>query len=82
MTPITRYKQDLTRTDFNYDPAQEEAVEALQDLFDHLVASQADKSSSGLLGRFLKKKAPTVEQGLYFWGGVGRGEDLFNGYFF
>ena len=52
MTPITRYKQDLTRADFNYDPAQEEAVEALQDLFDRLVASQSDASSTGFLGVF------------------------------
>ncbi|MBJ7537729.1 cell division protein ZapE [Marinomonas transparens] len=74
MTPITRYKQDLEREDFSYDPAQEEAVEALQDLFDRLVANQSKPASGGLLGRFRKNKAPSVEMGLYFWGGVGRGK--------
>ncbi|PYF82973.1 cell division protein ZapE [Marinomonas alcarazii] len=82
MTPITRYKQDLTREDFHYDPAQEEAVEALQDLFDRLVANQANKSSDGFLGRLLKKKTSTVEQGLYFWGGVGRGKTYLMDTFF
>ena len=82
MTPITRYKQDLTREDFHYDPAQEEAVEALQDLFDRLVANQANKPSDGFLGRLLKKKTPAVEQGLYFWGGVGRGKTYLMDTFF
>tara|TARA_R110001599_G_scaffold6656_11_gene33023 strand:- start:9388 stop:10488 length:1101 start_codon:yes stop_codon:yes gene_type:complete len=82
MTPITRYKQDLTRADFNYDPAQEEAVEALQDLFDRLVANQVDQPSSGFFDRFRKKKIPTVEQGLYFWGGVGRGKTYLMDTFF
>lgn len=82
MTPITRYKQDLTREDFNYDPAQEEAVEALQDLFDRLVANQSNQASGGFLSKFRKKKAPAVEQGLYFWGGVGRGKTYLMDTFF
>ena len=57
MTPLSRYQEDLKRSDFNYDPAQEEAVMALQDLFDRLVARsenppRPDKSIFG----FLKKK--------------------------
>ncbi|MDB4837964.1 cell division protein ZapE, partial [Marinomonas sp.] len=82
MTPITRYKQDLTREDFHYDPAQEEAVEALQDLFDRIVAKDNDATPSGFLGKFRKKKAPSVEQGLYFWGGVGRGKTYLMDTFF
>ena len=74
MTPISRYKQDLEKPDFNYDPAQEEAVEALQDLFERLTSNDQNSSSAGLLGRFLKKKKPSVVTGLYFWGGVGRGK--------
>ncbi|MEL0635730.1 cell division protein ZapE [Marinomonas sp. TI.3.20] len=82
MTPITRYRQDLERDDFHYDPAQEEAVKALQDLFDRLVAKQDQPSSAGLFGLFRKKKEIEVEQGLYFWGGVGRGKTYLMDAFF
>lgn len=82
MTPITRYKQDLEREDFHYDPAQEEAVLALQDLFDRLVARQNEPESSGFLGMFRKKKSVDVEKGLYFWGGVGRGKTYLMDTFF
>ena len=82
MTPISRYKQDLERDDFNYDPAQEEAVQALQDLFDRLVANQSQPTSTGLFSRFRKKKQPSVETGLYFWGGVGRGKTYLMDTFF
>ncbi|WP_394179543.1 cell division protein ZapE [Marinomonas posidonica] len=81
MTPITRYKEDLKREDFHYDPAQEEAVEALQDLFDRLLAKQ-EPESTGLFGMFKKKKQLQVEQGLYFWGGVGRGKTYLMDTFF
>ncbi|GAA0833820.1 cell division protein ZapE [Marinomonas arenicola] len=82
MTPITRYKQDLEKEDFHYDPAQEEAVEALQDLFDRLVAKQNQVPSGGLFGLFRKKKEIEVETGLYFWGGVGRGKTYLMDTFF
>ncbi|MFT2109795.1 cell division protein ZapE [Marinomonas sp. 2405UD68-3] len=73
MTPLERYKQDLERPDFNYDPAQEEAVMALQDLFLRLTKEKATTKKS--LFSFLKKEQPVrVEKGLYFWGGVGRGK--------
>ncbi|AEF55000.1 AFG1-family ATPase [Marinomonas posidonica IVIA-Po-181] len=81
MTPITRYKEDLKREDFHYDPAQEEAVAALQDLFDRLLAKQ-EPESTGLFSMFKKKKSPQVEQGLYFWGGVGRGKTYLMDTFF
>lgn len=77
MTPLSKYQEDLKRPDFNYDPAQEEAVKALQDLYDRVVAQgeEPPKAKKSLLG-LLKKKKPEikVEQGLYFWGGVGRGK--------
>lgn len=82
MTPITRYREDLEREDFHYDPAQEDAVQALQDLFDRLVAKQDEPVSTGLFGRFRKKKEITVETGLYFWGGVGRGKTYLMDTFF
>lgn len=82
MTPITRYKRDLEREDFHYDPAQEEAVQALQDLFDRLLARQEKKVSKGMFGKLLRKKGPGVETGLYFWGGVGRGKTYLMDTFF
>ncbi len=75
MTPLGRYKQDLERDDFSYDPAQEMAVKHLQRLFDELVAAPTPKP--GLMQRLASgwKKAPKEPlRGLYFWGGVGRGK--------
>ncbi|WP_191603081.1 cell division protein ZapE [Marinomonas algicola] len=73
MTPLERYKKDLERPDFNYDPAQEEAVAALQDLFLRLTRPKEQKKK-GLFNIFTKGDSVTVEKGLYFWGGVGRGK--------
>ena len=82
MTPISRYQEDLKREDFHYDPAQEEAVQALQDLFERLVNNPSAPESAGLFGLFKKKKPAKVEQGLYFWGGVGRGKTYLMDTFF
>lgn len=83
MTPLSRYKQDLEKPDFNYDPAQEEAVEALQDLFLRLTQQESQSTSNGFLNRFLnKKKKADVVAGLYFWGGVGRGKTYLMDTFF
>ncbi|MCC5883558.1 MAG: AFG1 family ATPase [Halomonas sp.] len=88
-TPLARYRADLERDDFHYDPAQEQAVGHLQRLYDQLVASPRTEPLSVTTGRGLKSKvaglfgkrdkAPTQPavpaiQGLYFWGGVGRGK--------
>ncbi|NIC35758.1 cell division protein ZapE [Halomonas desiderata] len=88
-TPLTRYRADLERDDFHYDPAQEQAVEHLQRLYDQLVASPRTEPLSVTTGRGLKSRMaglfgkrdkapaqPTLPaiQGLYFWGGVGRGK--------
>lgn len=87
-TPLTRYRADLERDDFQYDPAQERAVEHLQHLYDQLLASPRTEPLSVTTGRGLKSrvaglfgkrekvaepKAPAI-RGLYFWGGVGRGK--------
>lgn len=87
-TPLARYRADLERDDFQYDPAQERAVEHLQHLYDQLLMSPRTEPLSVTTGRGLKsrvaglfgKRERTVEpeapaiQGLYFWGGVGRGK--------
>ncbi|MCD6439955.1 MAG: cell division protein ZapE, partial [Halomonas sp.] len=38
LTPFARYQEDLKRDDFQYDPAQEQAVKHLQRLYDELLA--------------------------------------------
>lgn len=78
MTPLELYRKDLEREDFSYDPAQEMAVKHLQRLYDDLVAQwQAEKNRSAfskLLSGFNKNKPKRPVQGIYFWGGVGRGK--------
>ena len=76
MTPLERYKQDLLRDDFSYDPAQELAIGHLQRLYDDLVATenfQAPTLMQRLSGKFKKQEVVPIK-GLYFWGGVGRGK--------
>lgn len=77
MTPLELYRKDLERDDFSYDAAQEMAVTHLQRLYDDLVAQwEASKNKSGISKMFsgLKKKPKEPVQGVYFWGGVGRGK--------
>ena len=81
MTPTERYQADLKREDFSYDPAQEQAVLKLQDLYQRLMADRQPSPSVGLFERFkgigrIKKSSASVApvKGLYFWGGVGRGK--------
>ncbi|GAA5317685.1 MAG: cell division protein ZapE [Candidatus Pelagadaptatus aseana] len=77
-TPIERYQRDLQRDDFNYDPAQEQAVKLLQDLYDRLVtAYERERQPKGLMARLktaVSGEQRQLEKGLYFWGGVGRGK--------
>ena len=73
LTPWQHYQQDLTRDDFSHDPAQEQAVKSLQRVFDEI---QLINSKPNLVKRvfsFLGTK-PQGVQGLYLWGGVGRGK--------
>jgi len=74
-TPWQRYQADLARDDFSHDPAQENAVRLLQDLYERLVARQAEHRG-GLIGLLHKLRGHHTEPetGLYFWGGVGRGK--------
>ncbi len=74
-SPWKRYQEDLRREGFSRDPAQEEAVRRLQDLFERLLPRyrHAEQGLGAWLRRF--RKEPTEpEIGLYLWGGVGRGK--------
>jgi cell division protein ZapE len=74
-TPWQRYQADLEREGFSHDPAQEEAVRLLQDLYERLLQrfNTSETGFSSLLKR-LRKQTPEPEVGLYLWGGVGRGK--------
>lgn len=77
MTPLEQYRKDLLRPDFFEDASQRNAVEKLENLYHRLVArANAPAEKPGFLQSLFKKKADRKEpeQGLYFWGGVGRGK--------
>lgn len=78
LSPISKYKQDLTKDDFLFDAAQENAVLHLQRLYEDLQTKPIEVSSfKKVLNRWkkvYKKQDETSIKGLYFWGGVGRGK--------
>ncbi|MDZ7853393.1 MAG: cell division protein ZapE [Halomonas sp.] len=96
-TPMTRYRVDLERNGFQRDAAQEQAVKHLQRLYDELVATPPSRvvpqkpggglksRMAGLFGRRDREEPepvlPTI-QGLYLWGGVGRGKTYLMDAFF
>jgi len=97
VTPMTRYREDLERQGFQPDVAQQQAVKHLQRLFDELVATPPSRVMppkrsgglksrvAGLLGRSDHESSepslPAI-QGLYLWGGVGRGKTYLMDTFF
>ncbi|MGJ8680686.1 cell division protein ZapE [Paraglaciecola sp.] len=74
-TPWQKYQTDLETADFQYDAAQENAVKELQRLFDELTQPQKKLTWRIKLQKTFGKgmRKPSI-QGLYFWGGVGRGK--------
>ena len=75
ITPWQKYQNDLQDPDFHYDAAQENAVKELQRLYDELTQPQRKLTWRVKLATAFGKgmKSPSI-QGLYFWGGVGRGK--------
>ena len=73
--PLAHYQEDLKRPDFQHDPAQEQAILKLQRIKDDLLLAAARRDKPGLLARWLGgNKTQKPVQGLYLWGGVGRGK--------
>ena len=86
---MARYRADLAREDFQYDSAQQRAVEHLQRLYDELLSTprqslatrSADKGLTSRVASLFGRKSAAVPEpaeptvmGLYLWGGVGRGK--------
>lgn len=67
-TPLAAYEHKLANGAFSADPAQRQAVEALQTVYDELI-TQAPYRRLG----HRRLRWPKVK-GLYLWGGVGRGK--------
>lgn len=75
MTPWEKYQDDLSLIDFQYDEAQENAVKELQRLYDELTQPQKKRTwRVTLKAKFGKGMSTPTIQGIYFWGGVGRGK--------
>ncbi|WP_421242657.1 cell division protein ZapE [Aeromonas enteropelogenes] len=74
MTPQQKYQQDLLRPGFQADPAQRMAISRLERLYQDLQRRPTPTRSGGLLGWLQKPKQPEPIQGIYMWGGVGRGK--------
>ena len=72
------YAQELVRCGFRADPAQQAAVDALEDLRRRLIERE---SGGGPRRWFAHLRSPAPVRGIYLWGGVGRGKtwlmDLF-----
>tara|TARA_Y100001934_G_C12361513_1_gene781033 strand:- start:1211 stop:2290 length:1080 start_codon:yes stop_codon:yes gene_type:complete len=71
MSPQQRYEQLLRGEGFSDDPAQRRTMTLLDDLYHRLRA----RRHRGWLAR-LPWRRPAGLQGLYLWGGVGRGKTL------
>ena len=73
-TPLSRYQEDLQDPQFSPDEMQALAVKNLQRLYDELLAAKPQEPNFLLRLGLAKAAKPRPVQGLYFWGGVGRGK--------
>ncbi|KPU82270.1 ATPase [Psychromonas sp. PRT-SC03] len=83
MTPLSLYQNDLKKANFYADPAQAKAVQYLQRLYADLKKRAPAEVKPNILLRLLNKhKEQEKVQGLYFYGGVGRGKTYLMDLFF
>tara|TARA_Y100001956_G_scaffold82256_1_gene102415 strand:- start:102 stop:1205 length:1104 start_codon:yes stop_codon:yes gene_type:complete len=85
MTPLDIYKKDIKEHGFQQDDAQLQAVTALDTLYHQFVqyVNTPIEKVTGWKSWFGKKpELPVAPQGLYFWGGVGRGKTYLMDTFF
>ena len=81
--PLIEYRKRIASGELRYDPVQALAVEKLQSLHKALRTYQPQRGSAGWKERFgLGRRPETPPQGLYFYGGVGRGKSMLMDMFF
>ena len=77
--PSRRYADGVARGDWQQDPAQQPALRTLDRIHAALVAPVPKR---GLVQRLFGDAPPPAPQGLYLWGGVGRGKTFLIDLFF
>ncbi|MGF1750315.1 cell division protein ZapE [Vibrio cionasavignyae] len=85
MTPIEKYNNDIETNGFQRDAAQHQAVEALDRLHHEFIDYLNFEAPALTIMQKLLGKSPEeaiAPQGLYFWGGVGRGKTYLMDAFF
>lgn len=83
LNPMQCYQDDIKHHGFQKDAAQHDAVSALNDVFDALMARYTmAKAVSGPARLREIRRQKTPAQGLYLWGGVGRGKTYLMDLFF
>jgi cell division protein ZapE len=79
LLPSRRYADGVARGDWQYDPAQQPALLALDRVH---AALQAPVPTRGVFQRLFGNPPPPAPRGLYLWGGVGRGKTFLIDLFF
>jgi len=81
--PLVEYRKRISAGELRHDPVQALAVEKLQSLHKALHSYHPGQGSSGWKDRFgLGRRPETPPQGIYFYGGVGRGKSMLMDMFF
>lgn len=76
-TPEEAYRNLIARGDIEADPWQEQAMEALQGLYNALGPYDRQMSATGWRSRlYFRGGRRTAPKGIYMWGGVGRGKSM------
>ena len=84
MTPLQVYLGKIESGELDPDENQEQAMKMLQQIHDDLLkVPLPNDSSKGFFSKFFKQSSePAKVQGLYLWGGVGRGKTLLTDMFY